>query len=622
MPRSVKIVFVVIIILSILAIGPAMPSNNLIYTTGEREGFYKMSIVNIKDYGAKGDGATDDTQAIQNAVKAGGTIYFPLPSDHYYVTDTITVPNSSKGVHLLFAGGNVPAGNGIVQIDDSFPANKPIFQLARGSIVENLTIYHKGVNKYTGIGIQIGNSSDDSPQAINIKNCSFYKLDTAIVYGGGAYYNAIETCQFMECNNAIKFDLTQRKYLGSLSVRDSHFWHNRESGVYAASTVKGTCNQVEFSNCTFEQNKFHIKSEAGTISFNKCYFGDGCIYHVYLNGGTVIIDGHSTENLFGAGSKDFIVADIDAPSYGVYALAGKLKLKDLKLSRNIYTENGIIYEKKYKGTDLYAENALIECENVKYEGYYAPKFTYNKNNRCEEIPNYIINGMFNRDNILETTLVKGIFNLSVLGENGFGGKEVRFTASTASFAAVEFYYYAPHLVGKIAYLGAFIGPVSTTKNLVPAFYPAEGEYENKVDWDVYPKYGNVVLDYAFNLMPMMGEPGFYSSFFAPVLIKKPFGKIKFRVFNPAAIGAYIDIAGVFLTDEIHAGKLARFNEVSKIILGENAPTNGIFNKGDEVKNINFTEQGTAGNKYIIDSWVCIADGAPGTWVEKKYLTGN
>ena len=209
MPRSVKIVFVVIIILSILAIGPAMPSNNLIYTTGEREGFYKMSIVNIKDYGAKGDGATDDTQAIQNAVKAGGTIYFPLPSDHYYVTDTITVPNSSKGVHLLFAGGNVPAGNGIVQIDDSFPANKPIFQLARGSIVENLTIYHKGVNKYTGIGIQIGNSSDDSPQAINIKNCSFYKLDTAIVYGGGAYYNAIETCQFMECNNAIKFDLAK-----------------------------------------------------------------------------------------------------------------------------------------------------------------------------------------------------------------------------------------------------------------------------------------------------------------------------------------------------------------------------------------------------------------------------
>lgn len=37
--------------------------------------------VNVKDLGAKGDGSTDDTAAIQAAVdvilEAGGTVYFP-----------------------------------------------------------------------------------------------------------------------------------------------------------------------------------------------------------------------------------------------------------------------------------------------------------------------------------------------------------------------------------------------------------------------------------------------------------------------------------------------------------------------------------------------------------------
>ena len=52
------------------------------------------------------------------------------------------------------------------------------------------------------------------------------------------------------------------------------------------------------------------------------------------------------------------------------------------------------------------------------------------------------------------------------------------------------------------------------------------------------------------------------------------------------------------------------------------PTTGTWAQGDFVRNLNPTEQGTAGSKYVVEGWLCVAGGAPGTWVQKRFLTGN
>lgn len=53
-----------------------------------------------------------------------------------------------------------------------------------------------------------------------------------------------------------------------------------------------------------------------------------------------------------------------------------------------------------------------------------------------------------------------------------------------------------------------------------------------------------------------------------------------------------------------------------------APTAGTYKQGDFVKNKTPQELGTAGGKYVVLGWVCIADGTPGTWRECRTLTGG
>lgn len=47
--------------------------------------------VNVKDFGAVGDGVTNDTTAIQAAIASGNPLYFPKPSAYYNVTSALVI---------------------------------------------------------------------------------------------------------------------------------------------------------------------------------------------------------------------------------------------------------------------------------------------------------------------------------------------------------------------------------------------------------------------------------------------------------------------------------------------------------------------------------------------------
>ena len=66
-------------------------------------------VFNVRDFGALGNGSHDDTKAIQDAVNAAllasGTVYFPKPPNYYRVTNTIDViPSKGSQEPVNFKG--------------------------------------------------------------------------------------------------------------------------------------------------------------------------------------------------------------------------------------------------------------------------------------------------------------------------------------------------------------------------------------------------------------------------------------------------------------------------------------------------------------------------------------
>lgn len=71
---------------------------------------YSSGILNVKDFGAVGDGFADDTEAVQNAANllyGGGVLFFP--AGVYVISETIEIPAPGKRILVLGYGAEVRA---------------------------------------------------------------------------------------------------------------------------------------------------------------------------------------------------------------------------------------------------------------------------------------------------------------------------------------------------------------------------------------------------------------------------------------------------------------------------------------------------------------------------------
>jgi hypothetical protein len=151
-----------------------------------------LDLVSVKDFGAKGDGTTDDTAAIQASITAllpaGGVVY--LPKGQYKITDDLKVTNMpvifrGDGMYSTVIEQSTPGENGITFTSNTVnnaPSTDPL-------LINSLQIMDMSINRGAGSGGSAVSAAwkemtSNSPQAIFERFRVYSKTDAGRCWAG------------------------------------------------------------------------------------------------------------------------------------------------------------------------------------------------------------------------------------------------------------------------------------------------------------------------------------------------------------------------------------------------------------------------------------------------------
>lgn len=240
-------------------------------TTPSLSTFSVNGRINVKAYGAKGDGTTDDSTAIQKALDAassGGTVYFPCTGGNSYYIGTSTLTISNPGVTLQGCHGesdDTASANLGTTIESAGTGNTAIKITASGVTVRDLRVKEAAANA-SNVGIDI------DPQSTTGWVGNFSLSNIQVVGGGTAGADAGDGIVLASALKGVLQDVTAINWsVGVLYARSSGntidsnadplFGCKLRQNQYGLQTSSGADPEVMLIGSTVENNMIGIDAE-------------------------------------------------------------------------------------------------------------------------------------------------------------------------------------------------------------------------------------------------------------------------------------------------------------------------------------------------------------------------
>jgi polygalacturonase len=223
----------------------------------------------VKDFGAVGDGVTDDTDAINRALyqlfcrevnpQIRRSLFFP--AGVYRVTESILIPPYAT----LWGEG---ADNSIIRLDNSNDDSTLNAYVARTA--DSLQQY----------GVNIGTNGATAPQFVTITNMGFENLDT--------------TTDVFLVEDATNCTFQNVSFVGPLGQANLTTAGPDTAGLRFASTASLVCSQIVFDGCKFSGTTFGVNTDQQVKGVTVCNSQFDTLHQGILLGTGTVVNGGAT----------------------------------------------------------------------------------------------------------------------------------------------------------------------------------------------------------------------------------------------------------------------------------------------------------------------------------------
>jgi hypothetical protein len=256
--------------------------------------------VSVKDYGAKGDGVTNDTTAFNAAIATGKRVY--VPTGTYMVNATINIKTIIEGdgsTASILKPFNVATA--ALTYTQTASYNPTFVYWSYHSEIRNIGF--NGIGTKTGVGFTFAKTDPTQYQALdefanNVKfyGCFFYNLEKGVQFPFGNIGSDFYSCGF-QANKYGVYTLNN-KFGGIMHAGNKYFYSGEFSGNECAFYCNNTADGfggIQFTNTIFEVNlvSVYIYNSPAALMITPIKW-DGCWFEAngQTSGGaaTVTID--------------------------------------------------------------------------------------------------------------------------------------------------------------------------------------------------------------------------------------------------------------------------------------------------------------------------------------------